>query len=181
LVPTIVEAAGGVAPGNIDGESFLQVLKGLKNVHRKYVFATHTGDRLMNRSPARMLRTNQYKYILNIAPQIQYTTHMDLAKDHDGGREYWDSWVKKSYTEEHAASVLWRYHNLPKEELYDVLTDPHEMHNLAGDVKYMKLIEEYREEMSKWRTQQNDTITGPELIKDEPAKRGAKPVAPYVF
>jgi uncharacterized sulfatase len=181
LVPTIVEMAGGSAPVNIDGESFLGVIKGQEDAHRKFVFATHTGDRLMNRSPARMLRTNQYKYILNLAPEILYTTHMDLAKTHDGGRQYWDTWVKKSYTDEHAASVLWRYHNRPEEELYDVLTDPHEMHNLAADEKYEKLMVELRSEMLKWRIQQNDTITGPELIKDEPAKKGAKPVAPYVF
>lgn len=181
LLPTIVEAAGGTAPENIDGESFLAVLKGQKDIHRKYVFASHTGDRLMNRSPARMLRTSQYKYILNLAPEILYTTHMDLAKDHDGGREYWDSWLQKSFTDEHAASVLWRYHNRPKEELYDIITDPHEMHNLAEDSKYLTLIDEFHAEMSKWRTQQHDTITGPEVIKDEPAKKGTKPVAPYVF
>jgi len=182
LVPTIVEAAGSKPPQNIDGQSFLPVLKGTKDTHRQYVFASHTGDRLVNRAPARMLRTNQYKYILNLAPEILYTTHIDLAKDHDGGREYWDSWREKSFTDTHAASVLWRYHNRPKEELYDVVADPHEMHNLAADTKYAKLMEDYRKEMAAWRKQQNDFITGPEEIKGEaPKKKGEKAVAPYVF
>jgi N-sulfoglucosamine sulfohydrolase len=180
LLPTLVEAAGGNAPGNIDGQSFLPVLKGQKDTHREEVFATHTGDALMNRAPARMVRTNQYKYILNLAPEILYTTHMDKAKDHDGGREYWDSWRSKSFTDQQAASVLWRYHNRPKEELYDVEADPHELHNLAADTGYAKLLESLRAKLAAWRKQQNDFFTGPEEIK-EPKKKGEKPAAPYVF
>jgi N-sulfoglucosamine sulfohydrolase len=182
LLPTIIEAAGSKAPENIDGQSFLHVLKGVKGPQRDYVFATHTGDRMINRAPARMLRTAKYKYILNLAPEILYTTHMDLAKDHDGGREYWDSWRTKSFTDKHAASVLWRYHNRPKEELYDVEADPNEMKNLATDPKYANLLKEYRKQMAQWRQQQNDFHTGPEVIKEEgPKKKGEKPVAPYVF
>ena len=181
LLPTIIEATGNKPPTDIDGQSFLQVLKGKTNTHREYAFATHTGDRMINRAPARMLRTSQHKYILNLAPEILYTTHMDLAKDHDGGREYWDSWREKSFKDQHAAAVLWRYHNRPKEELYDVESDPHEMHNLANDPKYAKLMEQYRKEMASWRKQQNDFFTGPEEIKEEPAAKGKKPVAPYVF
>jgi N-sulfoglucosamine sulfohydrolase len=182
LLPTCAELAGSKAPPGIDGESFLPVLKQTKNTHHDYVFATHTGDKLMNRAPARMLRTRKYKYILNLAPEILYTTHMDKAKDHDGGREYWDSWRAKSFNDEHAAAVLWRYHNRPKEELYDVETDPHELHNLAEDPKYTKLLVQYRQQLADWRKQQNDFITGPEEGKDEaPRKKGEKPVAPYVF
>lgn len=183
LVPTLVEASGGTAPGNIDGQSFLAVLKGQKETHREAVYATHTGDRLMNRAPARMVRTAQYKYILNLAPQILYTTHMDKAKDHDGGREYWDSWREKSFTDTHAAAVLWRYHNRPKEELYNVEDDPKELRNLAADPKYARVLAGMRTKMAEWRKGQSDTITGPEEFNEkvEEQKKGQKPVAPYVF
>jgi len=181
LLPTIIEAAGGNAPQEIDGQSFLSVIRGIKNKHREYVFATHTGDRLMNRAPQRMLRTNKYKYILNLAPEILYITHMDKAKDHDGGREYWDSWRKKSFYNEHAASVLWKYHNRPQEELYDMEADPNELQNIIGDSKFKKLLEGYRKTLADWRKQQNDTLTGPEEIKEETLKKGTKPVAPYIF
>lgn len=59
---------------------------------------------------------------------------MNLANDHDGGREYWDSWVISSYQDNHAAAILWRYHNRPKEELYDVLTVPNQTRNLAANL-----------------------------------------------
>lgn len=179
IVPTIVEAAGGTAPGNLDGISFLPVLKGGSKTAREMVFASHTGDGMMNRTPTRMLRTAQYKYILNIASDTIFNTHMNKARDHDGGREYWNSWRELSFTNEHAASVLWRYHNHPKEELYDILADKHELHNLSADPKYAALLEGFRNRMQEWRRTQNDNETGPEKIS--PALPGSKPVAPYVF
>jgi len=179
LLPTFVEIAGGTVPDAIDGKSFLSVLKGEKSAHRDVVFATHTGDGMMNRSPARMLRTDRYKYILNLAPENEFHAHMDHAKDHDGGREYWDSWVEKAMTDEHAKQVLNRYHHHPAEELYDLETDPEELHNLAGEKKYARLIAGFRKELAAWRREQGDFETGPEKL--EPSVKGTKPAAPYVF
>src|SRR5690606_12648440 len=119
--------------------------------HRDTIFASHTGDRLMNRSPMRMLRTDQYKYILNLAPEIPYTTHMDRATDHDGGREYWPSWRIASFRNAHAAAVLWRYHNRPAEELYDIDTDPWEQVNLAADPMYTDMLDRFRTQMKATR------------------------------
>lgn len=182
LLPTFVEIAGGTAPTTIDGQSFLKVLRGETGKHREIVFATHTGDMMMNRSPSRMLRTDRYKYILNLAPENVYHTHMDKAKDHNGGREYWSSWIEKAEKDKSAAAVLQRYHHHPAEELYDLETDPHETHNLAADPKYAKMLEDYRNKMTAWRQQQGDSETGPEEIKPETkTANGKKPVAPYVF
>lgn len=109
-----------------------------------------------------------------------HSPHMDRAKDHDGGREYWDSWREKSFVDEHAAAILWRYHNHPKEELYDVEADPQEVQNLATDPEYAELLENFREQLASWREQQGDFETGPEELPDKQAKK-QKPVAPYVF
>ena len=179
LLPTFIEIAGGKTPDNIDGRSFLPILQGEKDSHREVVFASHTGDGMMNRSPSRMLRTQRYKYILNLAPENVYHTHIDNAKDHDGGREYWDSWVEKSKTDQHAAAILQRYHHHPAEELYDLQSDPHELHNLAADSRHTKLLERFRKDLAAWRHLQGDHETGPEKL--EPPVKGKKPVAPYVF
>ena len=181
LLPTVIEMAGGTAPRkpeDIDGKSFLPVLRGEKSRHRTKVYGSHTGDGTMNRSPMRMIRTKHYKYILNLAPEIPYHTHIDKAKDHDGGREYWDSWVEKSYRDEHAASVLWRYHNRPKEELYDVQADPNETRNLAEQPEYGNILKKFRNEMRQWRRQQGDHETGP-YEPSESDKKGSE--TPYIF
>ena len=163
LLPTVVDIAGGKIPDepeNIDGQSFVAVLKGEKAQHRENVFATHSGDGTMNQAPMRMIRTKRYKYIVNLAPSIVYNTHINLAKDHDGGYQYWASWQKCSFSNEHAAAVLWRYHNRPEEELYDIQSDPDEWHNLAKNPDYKRILEEFRLQMKDWRQKQGDSETG---------------------
>ncbi len=179
LVPTILGMAGGKipkAPSQIDGKSFLPVLKGEKFEHRNRVYATHTGDGVMNPTPIRMVRSKRYKYILNLASETKYTTHMDKTQKKGEGGGYWPSWVEKSYYNEHAASVLYRYHNHPKEEFYDILSDPHEVKNLSFDPQYNKKLEGFRAEMTEWRKQQGDFEEGPYI----PSKEKKKGI-PYIF
>lgn len=176
LLPTAIEIAGGKAPKapeEIDGLSFLSVLNGGKENIHDFVYASHTGDGKMNQSPMRMIRTTRYKYILNIASEILYTTHMDKV-----GEPYWESWREESFRNEHAASVLWRYHNRAPEELYDILADPDEKRNLAGLEYYRETLESFRKIMAEWRQQQGDEETGPYEV---PPREGKGPVAPYIF
>jgi uncharacterized sulfatase len=126
----------------------------------------------------RMVRTERFKYIQNLAPGVIYNTHINLAKDHDGGREYWDSWITRSFETEQAAYALYRYHNRPAEELYDVMTDPDETRNLAGNPHYKKELDAFRVQMVKWREQQGDKETGPFTY---PKNEGKGPVSPYIF
>lgn len=172
LLPTFLEAAGGEVPEGLDGESFLPVLTGVRDAHRDAVFASHTGDRSFNRTPMRMVRTERYKYILNLAPENLFTTHMDKATDHDGGREYWSSWVERAFVDPHAAAVLWRYHHRPKEELYDLATDPQETRNLAARPEYAELLENFRTYLAAWRQKQGDDRTASEPPDAKPETKG---------
>lgn len=179
LTPTIYEIAGGHASQldkDIDGLSLLPLIKGEISTHRDLVFATHTGDGKMNPTPIRMVRTDKYKYILNLAPDTKYTTHMDKANRKDEGGEYWSSWIKHSFTDEHAASVLYRYHNHPREELYDVSEDPSERINLAFNDEYGTILDSLRQKLSEWRAIQNDYEDGPY----SPTPKNVKGI-PYIF
>lgn len=158
LLPTFVELAGGNAPKSpefIDGISFLPLLLGKTNQHRDFLFASHTGDGDMNRTPLRMIRNKRFKYIINLAPDVKYTTHLDKGVN----TGYWPSWVEKSFQNDHARAVLSRYHFRPIEELYDVLADPDEKRNLAFNPNYQELMEELRSQMSEWRKFQGDNET----------------------
>jgi uncharacterized sulfatase len=175
LLPTFIEAAGGSAPDSLDGRSLVPLLLGGARAVRDTVFAAHTGDGDFNRAPMRMVRTARHKYIANLAPDVLYTTHVDLVRD-SGGRQYWPSWVRRAAAgDDRAAAMLWRYHHRPAEELYDLDTDPAERRNLVVDPAHARTLAALRGSMRAWRAAQGDTVTGPEPLG---ARRGAGP--PYL-
>src|SRR5690606_1424475 len=51
ILPTLVDAAGGEVPEDIDGRSFLPVLTGSATEHREQIFTTHSGDGNFNVYP----------------------------------------------------------------------------------------------------------------------------------
>jgi N-sulfoglucosamine sulfohydrolase len=155
LMPTFIELAGGKAPPNLDGQSFAGVLLGKTKEHRHEIYAAHSGDRDFNVFPTRCVRTRQFKYILNLHPEFEYTTHIDLAGPNDG-RIYFDSWVAKAKTDRKTAGVVRRYHEHPGEELYDVEADPYEMHNLAAEPKHAARLKELRGKVQAWMKEQGD-------------------------
>lgn len=157
LLPTFMEAASGEAPADLDGKSLMDVLMGKKDSFRTEVYATHTGDKEMNRTPMRSVRTEKYEYILNLKPETKYTTHISEAGLLDG-RDYWDSWVKLAETDAHAAAVIQRYRWRPAEELYDVKADPFEMKNLASEPEMQGVLKELREKVKAWRLQQGEDL-----------------------
>jgi len=155
LLPTLVSIAGGNAPEDIDGRSFAQVLLGKATAHRSEIYAAHSGDGDFNVFPTRCVRTAKYKYILNLHPEFQYTTHIDVAGPNDG-RIYFDSWVEKAKTDPAAERIVRRYHEHPAEELYDVAADPHETKNLAAGTVYATTLHELRAKVGAWMKAQGD-------------------------
>lgn len=155
ILPTFVELGGGKPPAGIDGRSFAGVLLGKSKKHRSEVYALHTGDKNMNVYPHRCVRTERFKYILNLHPEFRYTTHIDRAGARDG-KAYFDTWEAKAKSDAKAARVVKRYHQRPAEELYDVVKDPHEMENLAGRAEFAKTLAELRGKVKAWMKAQGD-------------------------
>ena len=56
-----------------------------------------------------------------------------------------------------------QYLRRPKEELYDLTTDPNELKNVIGDAKQAEPLKDLREKLAMWRKATND----PRLIKDK--------------
>ncbi len=91
------------------------------------VFASHAAHEITMYYPMRVLRERRYKLLYNIAYQLPYPFASDL----------WESatWQRTQrggdshYGQRLTADFLQR----PKYELYDLETDPGEIHNLAAD------------------------------------------------
>jgi N-sulfoglucosamine sulfohydrolase len=177
LLPTLLEAAGGEAPDDIDGRSFLPVLRGEAAGHRDRIFTTHSGDGRWNVYPIRSVRTPTWKLILNLHPEFAFTTHIDLPDDR-GRRSYFSSWEAAAEGDPRAAEVVKRYHARPAEEFYDLAADPHERRNLASDPRHAARLATMRAELESWMESQGDRRTvfaEPRLLRD-PASFG--PIAP---
>lgn len=155
LLPTLVEAAGGDPPADLDGQSFAAVLTGQSSEHRDRIFTTHSGDGHMNAYPIRSVRTRHWKYILNLRPESEHHTHIDSGKDVDGNA-YWRSWIAAAETDQPAAKIVGRYYHRPAEELYDLRSDPLEQHNLAADSQHNETLRQLRDELDAWLQQQGD-------------------------
>jgi arylsulfatase A-like enzyme len=103
----------------------------------------------------RCVRSERYKYILNLHPEFKYTTHIDKAGPLDG-KAYFDSWVRQAQTDPAAAAIVRRYHEHPGEELFDVAADPHETRNLAADAAHRRTLEDLRRRVRNWMQSQGD-------------------------
>jgi arylsulfatase A-like enzyme len=165
LLPTFVEAAGGKAPGGIDGKSFAAVLEGKAEHHRDEVYAAHTGDKEMNHAPMRAVRTGRYKYIANLRPDVRYTNHISDGVGADG-REYWDSWLRLAKSDAAVAKVVERFHVKPAEELYDLQADPYELNNLAADPARAGVLGELRAKVKAWRVEQGEDPASAPMPED---------------
>jgi len=62
----------------------------------------------------------------------------------------------------------------PVEELYDTTSDPHEIHNLAGDPKYEDVLRRMRRVLMKWMKETGDVGLIPEPDFDEMKRPGGR-------
>lgn len=170
LLPTMIEVGGGRAPADLDGQSFLDVLRGKKANHRDRIFATHSRDGNMNVYPIRAVRTREWSYLRNLDSQATQTTHIDKAMGKDG-LYYWLSWAEKSKADPAAARIVERYQKRPVEELYDLKADPFQLRNLATEPAHAERIRQLRAELDAWMTQQKDDGLATEKKQVLPGKK----------
>ncbi len=174
FLPTLVEAAGGKPPEDIDGRSFCRVLRGETGSHRDHIFATHSGDGDFNIYPSRSVRDSRWKYMRNLHPEFAFTTHIDLVAGRLGQRDFFATWEEAAKTDAAAAAILRRYHERPAEELYDLANDPDEQHNLAAEAGHAARLAALRAELDDWLRAQGDrlTIFGKPRLLSDPTRYG---------
>ncbi|HSW45306.1 MAG TPA: sulfatase, partial [Phycisphaerae bacterium] len=155
IAPTILEFAGVAPSKEVARRSLLPIIDEENPAGRDIVFASHNFHQVTMYYPMRMIRTRQYKYILNLAHCLEYPLASDLW-----GSRTWQGILSsggKRYGQRTTAALLHR----PREELYDLRKDPDEVHNLAGDPGHADTLARFRAELQKW---QEDTAD-PWLIK----------------
>ena len=110
----------------------------------------------------RSVRTKDFKYIRNFLPNrpyLQPCAYKD-SKNILKAVKAWDAAGKLNETQKLVTRQV-----RPKEELYDVNADPHEINNLAGNPKYAKKLNEMRRRLDQWMKKTGDKGRKPESAK----------------
>ena len=170
VVPTLLEAAGGAITPDLDGRSFLGVLRGAATRHKDYIYAVYTNRGVINGSDhygIRCVRSERYKYIWNFTPQDPYAN----ASLHNATFRSWREAAEQGNADARAA--IQRYLQRAEIELYDVAADPFELRNLAGDPQLAAVQADLRAHLDAWMRQQGDLGQATEMAALEHLAKNA--------
>ncbi len=144
VVPTLLAAAGAAAPAGLEGKSFLRVLTGEAKKHKDFVYGMQTTRGIINGAPSygvRSVRSNGYRYILNLTPEVEFRNAVFR-------NPWWKSWEEQARAgDAHAQAMVARYVKRPAEELYDVRRDPLNQTNLAEKPELAAVRAELRQQL----------------------------------
>lgn len=155
LGPTLISVAGKEVPKQMQGRV---ILGDHQDPEPQYVFATR--DRMDETvDMQRSARDHRYRYTRNFHPELPYAQH-NKYMDHSPIMQEWrrlDAEGKLT-----GAPALFFAKTKPVEELYDIQSDPDEVHNLAGDPAQQERLVAMRKAVDDWMARIHDLGTIPE-------------------
>jgi arylsulfatase A-like enzyme len=172
FLPTLLDVAAGVPrPGSMQGEIFLGEHAAAP---RSYVFgARDRCDETVFRF--RTVRDARYRYIRNFMPERPFLQSNDYKE-----RSYpvWNL-IKELAAQGKLTPVqaVLAAPHMPPEELYDVLEDPYEIHNLAGSSlpEHQAAKARLSRALERWIDESNDQGRTPEPPAVAAAKGATRP------
>ncbi len=151
IAPTFLSLAGVSVPANFEGLDFSPILTDPDAEIRGFIYAEdhwHDHDDF-----GRAVRTHQYKYIRNFFPEYANTPPADALT----GLAFKATYLVKETGGLNADQMRIFEAPRPEEELYDVVADPFELNNLAGDAAYEEALLTMRARMAVVREASGDT------------------------
>lgn len=156
LTPTILDFAqvdqAAILPKNhqFHGRSFLSVLNQTKTRGWDHVFASHTFHEITMYYPMRVIRTRDYKYILNLAHQLPFPFASDLY-----AAPTWQDNLKSGSTHYGRRSIE-AYLQRPRHELYALQADPAEIQNLASAKAHQAALTDLQNRLKQFQQETSD-------------------------
>jgi arylsulfatase A-like enzyme len=152
IFPTLCEVLEIAPPPWLQGRSMMPLIRGEVEQINEEVFAEVTYHAAYE--PQRAVRTHRWKYIRRYDDR-----HRPVLTNCDDlpSKEMW-------------LSHGWRERHVPPEELYDLIFDPNESHNLAGDPAFAEVLGEMRGRLDRWMQATDDPL----LRGPVPAPSGAE-------
>lgn len=154
LVPTIVDLIGAPTPAKVQGQSLAAAVLGDDPTGRDEAFLEKTYH--SEYDPIRAIRTTTHKYVVNFEdrPLLQLPTDLE------------DSPTRRGMGDDHLAPR-------PTRELYDLVADPHEEHNLIDSTEHASVRDDLDRRLFAFLRETEDPILdGPLLIPDSDVPPG---------
>jgi len=153
IFPTLCELLDIDPPAWLQGTSLLPLVRGETDEVRDEVRSEVTYHAAYE--PQRCVRTRRFKYIRRFGARRNRVILPNC-----------DDSPSKNVLMEHG----WRDRFVPDEQLYDLVFDPGEFHNVAGDPAYADALADMRSRLDRWMQETDDPL----LYGDAPAPEGAR-------
>ena len=153
IFPTICDLAGIDVPDWVEGTSFMPVVRGETQEVNDAIFSEVNYHAAYE--PQRCVRTRRYKYIRRYGELADRTI---LPNCDDSPSK--SVWVENG----------WKERRVAPEQLYDLVFDPNESDNLAGEEMHQDVLEKLRGRLQRWMEQTDDPL----LEGEVPAPSGAR-------
>jgi N-sulfoglucosamine sulfohydrolase len=174
LAPTVLALAGLEVPTHLPGRALLG-----SAAAPAYVFAAR--DRMdMEYDMMRSARDARFLYVRNFVPELPYAGHI-VYRNQSAIMQEWLRLQAEGRLS--GPSALWMRRSRPPEELYDTLTDPHQIKNLAGDAAHRPTLARMRNAVNDWMARIGDQglVNEPEMIQRMwPGGVQPETAAPYI-
>ena len=167
IAPTLLELVGVPKHPRMQGVSFTPILKDPEAVTRDFTFSEHNWH--VYQGYERMVRYEDWMYIRNGFPDRRVMC-VESDPSFPAGQELWEAWEKGLTTVEQ--EDIFRVPR-PAEELYQVVDDPHQFHNLAGDEKHKEILDYLRGIMDVWIRETGDGVSA-DITPDRQSLEGVK-------
>jgi arylsulfatase A-like enzyme len=140
IYPTLCELVGAERPSFLQGTSLMPLVRGEASEVNDAIFAGSTWHAAYE--PQRAVRTSRWKYIRRFDDRV----HPVLPNTDDG--------PSKDYLLRHG----WGDRIVPPEQLYDLVFDPGESSNVAGEDWAGPALEEMRGRLEGWMADTDDPL-----------------------
>lgn len=149
LGPTVLSMAGIQPPGHMDGKAFEGVFE---QPPRKYIFGS--ADRFDECTDMqRSVLDGRFVYIKNFMPE-RPLIYRNKYREQIPMNKHLIELDSLDMLKGDAAYIFMK--SKPIEELYDLESDPYEVHNLATDSIYSQKLTELRVQLKQWQTSIDD-------------------------
>lgn len=164
ILPTLIDAAGGAVPSNLDGKSLLPIINESKTKHRTYAYFLYNNTKEGPDYKMRAVTDGTYKLIWNQSPDSLYAIrvingfdygYVDKMEDRHVRKMYL-SWLAKAGHDKEASKIVQRYRKHPEFELYNLNEDPEEMNNLIDNPQFDYKVDELKQVLLKRMEEQDD-------------------------